>query len=70
MTIRDGAELTGFADLHVHQFADLAFGGHVLWGAPAGDAAGALRSCRAEHGPHGVFGWNRNISRMTDTGAP
>jgi microsomal dipeptidase-like Zn-dependent dipeptidase len=70
MTIRDGAELTGFADLHVHQFADLAFGGHVLWGSAAGDAAEALSSCRTEHGPHGIFDWIGNISRVTYTGAP
>ncbi|MGI8498722.1 MAG: membrane dipeptidase [Gemmatimonadaceae bacterium] len=34
--------IVGFADLHVHQFANLAFGGQLLWGSPAGPPATAL----------------------------
>jgi len=44
----------GFADLHNHQFADLAFGGRTVWGAAYGDPSEALRSCRRLHGPLGI----------------
>lgn len=40
--------IVGFADLHVHQFANLGFGGLMLWGAPfdpSGDIAAALPRC-------------------------
>jgi len=30
----DGVPVRGIADLHVHQFANLAFGGVMFWGAP------------------------------------
>lgn len=54
---------TGFADLHLHQFADLGFGGRVLWGSPAADDAG-LTSCRPRHGPHGLTDVTGNISKL------
>jgi microsomal dipeptidase-like Zn-dependent dipeptidase len=37
--------LVGFADYHVHQFSDLAFGGKYVWGAHDGPPAKALRPC-------------------------
>jgi microsomal dipeptidase-like Zn-dependent dipeptidase len=37
--------MPGFADLHAHWMAHLAYGGHLLWGEPAGDPATALRPC-------------------------
>ncbi|MFT3916902.1 MAG: membrane dipeptidase [Anaeromyxobacteraceae bacterium] len=42
------ARIDGFADLHVHQFANLGFGGLMLWGAPwdpSGDLAKAVPRC-------------------------
>ena len=44
----------GFADLHVHQFANLAFGGKMFWGAAYGPPEQALAWCTEAHGPGGV----------------
>ena len=52
------------ADLHLHQFADLAFGGRVLWGTAGGDMEESLRTCRSVHGPHGLFDLPGNIARI------
>jgi microsomal dipeptidase-like Zn-dependent dipeptidase len=54
---------TGYADLHLHQFAELAFGGRVLWGSAAAQDA-ELMSCRSVHGPHGLFDLPGNIGRI------
>lgn len=59
----------GFADLHLHQFANLAFGGKVLWGESSGSPAKALRPCREIHGPHGIADWVGNVGRVMFTGA-
>lgn len=41
--VRNGlGPVQGAADLHVHQFVDLAFGGRMYWGSHAGDKATAL----------------------------
>src|SRR4051794_14180847 len=63
----DSREL-GFADLHMHQFAHLAFGGHFIWGLPSGPPADSLPSCRPRHGPHGLLDVVGNVSRamLTD----
>ncbi|GIE47176.1 membrane dipeptidase [Actinoplanes nipponensis] len=53
----------GFADLHNHQFAQLAFGGRVLWGSAAA-ADSELGSCRPEHGPHGLFDLPGNLAQV------
>jgi microsomal dipeptidase-like Zn-dependent dipeptidase len=37
--------VTGFADLHVHQVAELGFGGNSYWGSHTGNASAALHSC-------------------------
>jgi len=37
--------MPGFADLHAHWMAHMAYGGHLLWGQPSGDISVALRSC-------------------------
>lgn len=55
--------LVGFADMHNHQFANLAFGGHVLYGQPAGTLS-ELSTCRRDHGPHGLFDLAGNVSTM------
>jgi len=67
MTSHDAA--WGFADLHMHQFANLAFGGKVLWGEPSGSPVEALRPCREIHGPHGISDWVGNVGRVMFTGA-
>jgi microsomal dipeptidase-like Zn-dependent dipeptidase len=35
----------GFADIHAHPMAHLAFGGHLIWGSPIGAFADALKPC-------------------------
>ena len=40
----------GFADLHTHQAANIAFGGGMVWGEPEGQPDVALRACNAAHG--------------------
>lgn len=67
MTSQDA--VWGFADLHLHQFANLAFGGKVLWGEPSGSLVEALRPCREIHGPHGIYDWVGNVGRVMFTGA-
>jgi microsomal dipeptidase-like Zn-dependent dipeptidase len=44
--------LRGFADTHVHQFANLAFGGTFIFGSPGGDQASVLSTDgdRLQHG--------------------
>lgn len=37
--------MKGFADIHAHPMAHLAFGGHLIWGRPDGPLAEALRPC-------------------------
>lgn len=37
--------MRGFADIHAHPMAHLAFGGHMIWGEPSGPIEHALRSC-------------------------
>jgi len=44
----------GFADLHVHQFNNLGFGGKMFWGAPYGPIDKALPWCTDAHGWGGV----------------
>ncbi|HXH07638.1 MAG TPA: membrane dipeptidase [Vicinamibacterales bacterium] len=45
--------LPGYADLHVHALAHLAFGGGAVWGAPFPDLAAALPDCSPLHGDRG-----------------
>jgi microsomal dipeptidase-like Zn-dependent dipeptidase len=37
--------MKGFADIHAHPMAHLAFGGHLIWGRPEGPFAEALGPC-------------------------
>jgi microsomal dipeptidase-like Zn-dependent dipeptidase len=53
----------GFADVHNHQFARLAFGGRVLWGSESA-ADEELGCCRPQHGPHGLFDLAGNVSKI------
>jgi microsomal dipeptidase-like Zn-dependent dipeptidase len=59
----------GFADLHLHQFANLAFGGNVIWGDSSGPPADSLRPCDAIHGRRGRRDWIGNVSRALFAGA-
>jgi len=56
--------MTGYADLHVHQFANRAFGGNVLWGPAGGNLDQSLTSCRGVHGPHGLLDLPGNIGKV------
>lgn len=47
-------QLTGFADTHNHQFANLAFGGQAVWGKPFGPIEEALSHCTPAHGAGGL----------------
>ena len=44
----------GFADLHTHQAANIAFGGGMVWGEPSGPPDVAIRACNAAHGLGGT----------------
>jgi hypothetical protein len=37
-----GSRELGFADLHMHQFGHMAFGGHFIWGLPSGPLPNGL----------------------------
>ena len=67
--MRGDVEELGFADLHLHQHANLAFGGRVIAGTPSGEIADALASCRAAHGPHGILDLLGNVGRVVLLGA-
>ncbi len=49
-----GAPVWGFADLHAHPMAHLAFGGVIFWGQPAGPIETALPWCTPAHGVGGT----------------
>ena len=70
-----GPGLWGFADLHVHLMAHLAFGGRMFWGQPydperVGDAAmaTALASCEPAHG--GLLNPNMELLHAPGGGWP
>lgn len=48
------APVWGFADIHTHPMAHLAFGGVVFWGNPEGPLQTALSWCTPAHGQGGV----------------
>jgi microsomal dipeptidase-like Zn-dependent dipeptidase len=52
----------GFADIHVHQLADVGYGGMWYWGDHAA-MDGELRPCRALDGPRRGQSWYRNTFR-------
>lgn len=58
-------QLTGFADTHNHQFANLAFGGQAVWGKPFGPIDEALGHCTPAHGPGGLDDLMFDFSRQT-----
>lgn len=60
--------IRGFADLHTHQFANLAFGGLAVAGAPYQGASLALRWCDPQHGPGGTGDVMGNLLRTYETG--
>ncbi|HZR41463.1 MAG TPA: membrane dipeptidase [Ktedonobacteraceae bacterium] len=49
-----GAPVWGFADIHAHPMAHLAFGGTVFWGEPDGPIERALPWCTPAHGIDGT----------------
>ncbi|MBV9710421.1 MAG: membrane dipeptidase, partial [Ktedonobacteraceae bacterium] len=48
------AEVWGFADIHSHPMANMAFGGQLFWGKPDGPIEEALAWCTPAHGPGGT----------------
>jgi microsomal dipeptidase-like Zn-dependent dipeptidase len=48
------APVWGFADLHTHPMAALAFGRKLFWGEPEGPAESALSPCTPAHGINGT----------------
>jgi microsomal dipeptidase-like Zn-dependent dipeptidase len=62
--VDDQQRALGFADLHLHQFSHLGFGGRVIAGDPAGEIATDLASCRPAHGPHGLLDVTGNLARV------
>ena len=58
------APIWGYADLHVHQFSNLGFGGLMFWGAPFGNIEQALRWCSDAHGPGGTLDLIGNTMSM------
>ncbi|MGK3958415.1 membrane dipeptidase [Arthrobacter sp. R4] len=53
----------GFADIHNHQFANLAFGGKMFFGRAFGDSEAVLPHCASVHGPGGVGDVLGNVFR-------
>jgi microsomal dipeptidase-like Zn-dependent dipeptidase len=60
---------TGFADLHNHQFAHLAFGGRAFWGGAYGRIDQQLAWCTPVHGPGGAGDLMGNLLRAAAFGA-
>lgn len=58
------SDVLGFADIHNHQFSDLAFGGRVVFGSAAGRLSD-LSCCGADHGPHGLVDLPGNVAKMS-----
>ena len=54
------ASVWGFADLHAHPMASLAFGGVPFWGQPDGSIETALANCTPSHG---IMGTGLPLSR-------
>jgi hypothetical protein len=48
------AEVWGFADIHTHPMAQMAFGGEIFWGQTDGPIETALAWCTPAHGPGGT----------------
>ncbi len=70
-----GAPLWGFADLHAHLMAHMAFGGNAFWGLPYDPEhpgpegmAHALASCKPMHG--GLININAEIGHIPGGGWP
>jgi microsomal dipeptidase-like Zn-dependent dipeptidase len=59
----------GYADLHVHQFANLAFCGGVVWGSSAG-GVDELGECRPLHGRRGLGDVTGALASIALVGAP
>jgi len=61
--------VAGFADLHNHQFANLGFGGRVIWGGAYGELSRELAWCTPVHGPAGAGDVIGNLVRVLVYGA-
>ena len=63
--------IRGFADLHTHQFGNLAFGGNAVIGSPYGRASTALADCGGllQHGQAGKDDVMGNAIRAKEIGA-
>jgi microsomal dipeptidase-like Zn-dependent dipeptidase len=64
------ATISGFADLHNHQFAYLGFGGKAFHGRAFGDLETALPWCTSDHGPGGLDDVLSNVMRTASYGVP
>jgi microsomal dipeptidase-like Zn-dependent dipeptidase len=60
--------IRGFADTHTHQFANLGFGGLLIWGNAYGPIEKALPWCNPAHGVHGLNDIIGNVMRKTALG--
>ena len=59
------APVWGFADLHTHPAAALAFGGKLFWGEVDGPVESALAECTPAHGIHGTgFPITRGVGNL------
>ena len=48
-TLASAAPLEGFADIHVHEMAELGFGGSIVWGGAFGDPSIVLRPIPSQY---------------------
>jgi hypothetical protein len=59
--------MQGFADIHAHPMAHLAFGGHLIWGRPDGPLAEALGPCDGRgHDAHSTIAFVDVAKRVLD----
>jgi len=63
------AEISGFADLHLHQMSHLAFGGRFIWGSPVGAPDKAMPACSGSGNDHGFLaGFEGGMGNFTRHG--
>jgi microsomal dipeptidase-like Zn-dependent dipeptidase len=65
--MENALSMNGFADIHAHPMAHLAFGGHLIWGRPVGPFEEALPCCDGiDHNAYSRILWVDIARRVLD----